>query len=379
MKIVVDENIEFGVKAFSELGYVAAVNGRMISNEMLKDADALIIRSITNVDENLLSGTDVKFVGTATIGTDHINQEYLAAENIKFADAKGCNANAVKEYVLTALISAVLKNEIQLNGKTIGVIGVGNIGSIVSAAAEKLGMIVVKNDPPHKRATGSDEFKSLDEALACDVVTFHVPLNLEGIDKTFHLLNASNIDKIKNCKILINSSRGPVIDNGVLAKLLAAKQKPFAILDVWEDEPNSNDELLQLVDIASPHVAGYTLEGKVNGTKLIYDQFCKHLNIEPIWKPQLPKVENSIIEVNVDESIEKVLNNIFTKIYQIENDTKQLKASLNLAPKERGKYFDELRKNYKLRREFANFNIKLNPFDETIADTLRSLNFRIIN
>ncbi len=379
MKIVVDENIEFGTQAFSEFGDVVAVNGRMISNEMLKDADALIIRSITKVDENLLSGTNIKFIGTATIGTDHVDEEYLIAKNIKFADAKGCNANAVKEYVLTALISAAVKNKIHLKGKTIGVVGVGNIGSIVSEAAEKLGMIVLKNDPPLKRTTGGDEYKSLDEALTCDVVTFHVPLNLEGIDKTFHLLDSLNIDKIKNCKILINSSRGPVIDNGVLAKLLEAKQKPFTILDVWENEPNLNGELLQLADIASPHVAGYTLEGKVNGTKIIYDKFCEHLNIKPTWEPLLPKVKNSVIEVNTDGSIENVLNNIFTKIYPIKNDTKQFKVSLNLSPTERGKYFDGLRKNYKLRSEFSNYSIKLNPFDQTIADILKSLNFTIIN
>ena len=379
MKIVIDEKIEFGTQAFSEFGEVAAANGRLISNETLKDADALIVRSITNVDENLLSGTKVKFVGTATIGTDHVDQEYLAAKNIKFADAKGCNANAVKEYVLTALISAAVKNKIQLKGKSIGVVGVGNIGSILSEAAETLGMIVVKNDPPLKRKTGSDEYKSLEEALACDVVTFHVPFNFEGIDKTFHLLNSLNIDKIRNCEILINSSRGPVIDNEVLAKLLSEKQKLFTILDVWEDEPNLNAELLSMVDIASPHVAGYSLEGKVNGTTLVYDKFCEYLKIKPTWQPILPKVENSVIEVNTNESIETVLNNIFTKIYPIENDTKQLKASLNLSQKERGKYFDDLRKNYKLRREFSNYSIKLNPFDETIAGILRSLNFRIIN
>jgi erythronate-4-phosphate dehydrogenase len=379
MKIVIDENIEFGTQAFSEFGDVVAVNGRMISNEMLKDAGALIVRSITNVDENLLSGTKVKFVGTATIGTDHVDKEYLITKNIKFADAKGCNANAVKEYVLTTLISSAVKNKIQLKGKTIGVIGVGNIGSIVSEAAEALGINVVKNDPPLKRATESNEYRSLDEALACDILTFHVPLNLEGIDKTFHLLDSSNIDKIKNCEILINSSRGPVIDNEVLAKLLSEKQKPFTILDVWEDEPNLKDELLQLADIASPHVAGYSLEGKVNGTKLVYDKFCEYLNIKPTWQPILPKVANSVIEVNTSESIENVLNNIFKQIYPIENDTKQLKASLNLSPSKRGKYFDDLRKNYKLRREFSNYSIKLNPFDETIAGILMSLNFRIIN
>ncbi|MBL1214637.1 MAG: 4-phosphoerythronate dehydrogenase [Ignavibacteriae bacterium] len=378
MKIIVDENIEFGVKAFSEFGEVISLNGREITNSILKDSDALIVRSITNVDEKLLSGTDIKFVGTATIGTDHVDTEYLSDSKIIFADAKGCNANAVKEYVLTAILSAAVKNNIQLRGKTIGVIGAGSIGLIVAEAAEILGMTVVKNDPPLKRETGSDEYKSLDEALFCDIVTFHTPLNLEGIDKTFHLVNSSNIDRLKNCEILINSSRGPVIDNLVLTKFLTSKQKPFTILDVWEDEPNLNDELLGLTDIASPHVAGYTLEGKVNGTKLIYDQFCKFLKIKPTWKPILPKVENSVIEANTNESVESVLNSIFTKIYQIENDTKQLKVSLNLSQKERGKYFDELRKKYKLRREFSNYSIKLKPFDETIAGILKSLNFEII-
>lgn len=208
MKIIVDENISFGKEAFSEFGEITFAHGREITNNMLGDAEALITRSITKVNEELLSGTKVKFVGTATIGTDHIDLNYLHENGIAFSSAAGCNSNAVKEYVLAAVSHVFKKHSMDIKNKSIGIIGVGNIGTKVAAISESLGLRVVRNDPPLLRETGSDIYSSLEEALKCDIITCHVPLNKEGADKTYHLINEETLRMIKPGTLLINSSRG---------------------------------------------------------------------------------------------------------------------------------------------------------------------------
>ena len=197
MNIVIDENIVFAEEAFSEFGNIKLLNGRFINNSELKNADALIIRSITKVDNNLLNNSKVRFVGTATIGTDHINLDYLKRNKIVFADAKGCNADSVNEYVFTALLKIAAEENISLRNKTIGVIGIGNIGSRVVKAADALGMKVLKNDPPLERQGIGTDYHPLEEILNADFITLHVPLNKEGVDKTIHLLNRDNLKKIK--------------------------------------------------------------------------------------------------------------------------------------------------------------------------------------
>ncbi|MFN3693868.1 MAG: 4-phosphoerythronate dehydrogenase [Ignavibacterium sp.] len=223
MKIIVDENIAFAKEAFSLFGDVVLLPGREITNETLKNADVLIIRSVTDVNEKLLSNTSVKFVGTATIGTDHIDLDYLKSMDITFADAKGCNAYAVAEYFLTALLKVCSDEDISLQNKSIGVIGVGNVGSKVAGFSELLGLKVLKNDPPLQRENPDENFYSLDEVLQCDIITLHVPLTLEGEDKTYHLLNAENFEVLKDGSILINTSRGAVIDNQALRKVINQK------------------------------------------------------------------------------------------------------------------------------------------------------------
>ena len=226
MKLIVDENISFGKEAFSEFGEITFAHGREINNNMLANADALITRSITKVNEELLSGTKVKFVGTATIGTDHIDLNYLQENDITFSSAAGCNSNAVKEYVLAA-VSHIFKHRIDIEDKSIGIIGVGNIGTKVAAISESLGLKVIRNDPPLQRLpagqtgeTGSDIYSKLEDALQCDIITCHVPLNLEGIDKTVHLINEETLRLIKPGTLLINSSRGAVVDNKALRERL---------------------------------------------------------------------------------------------------------------------------------------------------------------
>lgn len=344
MKIVVDENIIFAKEAFEEFGNVELASGREIRKEMLTDADALIVRSITNVNEGLLKGSRVKFVGTATIGDDHIDKEYLQRENIVFTNAAGCNANSVVEYVFCALMRLINKYRLNPDGLSIGIVGAGRIGGRVARVSESLGMRVMLNDPPLKRETGDKKYLQLEEVLKCDVVTFHTPLNRGGIDNTVHLLNGENIGMIKEGAIIINTSRGEVIDNKVLWRI-GGEKKLKMIIDVWENEPDISRKLLDLCEIGTPHIAGYSAEGKANGTKMVYNKLCEFLGREKKWKPMLA-VEKEKIRPNelgrysVDELYELTLG-----FYDIMRDDKMLREG-------GGKNFDELRKKYPFRREF---------------------------
>lgn len=378
LKIIVDENISFAEEAFSSLGEVKLLHGRSITRNTLLDADALIIRSITNVNESLLKDTSVKFVGTATIGTDHIDLDYLKNNNIAFASAKGCNADAVSEYVFTALFHLLVKKQIHLKGKTLGIIGLGNIGSRVLRIAQKLGLEVLQNDPPLQRLTAQKEFASLDEILKSDFITLHVPLNIGGPDNTYHLLNEENLRLIKPDAILINASRGPVIDNKALLEFIRRNPGLSTVLDVWENEPDFDEHLLEKIDIGSPHIAGYSLEGKINGTVMIYNALCKFINCITEFTPILPAVENSeIVAYTNKQPIEGFLNGIFSHVYNILEDDMLMRLAFKMSPEEKTKHFDAQRKNYRLRREFNNYRVKLEPFSPDTGDILKAFRFKL--
>ncbi len=375
MKIVVDENVAFAEEAFSKFGEVRLLHGRKIDSSVLKNADALIVRSITRINKTLLEGTSVSFVGTATIGTDHVDLDYLNERSIDFADAKGCNADAVAEYVFTALFSVAAKQKISLKDKTIGVVGVGNIGSRIVKLAEAYGMKVLMNDPPRQKKEFNSTFVPLEEILTADIITIHTPLTFDGEDKTIHLFNRDNLLQIKEGTIFINASRGEVVDNAALSNLLDEKTIT-TILDVWENEPNIDIVLVKKVFFATPHVAGYSLEGKINGTRMMVDATNKFFNKNILWQPKLPVCENSEIEILQASSSEAALHSIFNKIYSIEEDSKPLKT-FSGNKESLGKYFDLLRKEYPLRREFTNYSIKTKTLSEELAKFLQALRFNL--
>lgn len=376
MNLIVDENIAFAQEAFSHFGNAILVDGRTLTNKNVKDADVLLIRSITKVDAELLRDSKVQFVGTATIGTDHIDLDYLKSKNISFADAKGCNADSVAEYVFTALLKITSEKNISLNGKTIGVVGIGNIGSRVVRLAESLGMKVLKNDPPLERNAIGKNSVSLDEILKADIITLHVPLSFEGVDKTFHLLNENNLKMISENAIIINTSRGAVINNSSL--LNATIRKNFnLILDVWEDEPLVNFNLLAKTKIASAHIAGYSFEGKVNGTKMIYDALCKFTNTNPEWSPELPLIERRELELSDSSSDEEKLYKLLSSIYKIEEDDARLREISNYNQREQAGYFDKLRKTYPVRREFSNFTVHISETEKHLKAVLESFRFTV--
>ena len=377
LKIVADENIILASEAFSSLGNVFLLPGRKITNKEVIDADILLVRSVTKVDKNLLNNSKVKFVGTATIGRDHIDQEYLTSQGIFFIDAAGCNADAVAEYVFTSLFEIASEKQFILSEKSIGIIGVGNIGGRVSKLASSLGMKILKNDPPLKRLTKREDYIEVDEILECDIITLHVPLNMDGNDKTFHLFDHQKLEKLKEDTILINASRGAVINNKALLEI-KNKNNLYTVLDVWENEPNINNDLLQKTNIATPHIAGYSYEGKVNGTVMLYHALCNFLNEKQEWKPVFPKVTEKTIKVNFQDETNS-LQKLFSVIYRIKNDDKQLRNILGMLENERGKYFDKLRKNYQLRREFSNYFLELKNSNPLIQSFLKTFGFNLID
>ena len=376
LKIIVDENIVFGEEAFSKFGEVRLLPGRNLNNQILKDAEILIVRSITKVDEELLMNTRIKFVGTATTGNDHVDQKYLNEKSIFFADAKGCNADSVTEYVFTTLMKIASEKNITLKNKTFSVVGVGNIGSIVVKLAESFGMHVLKNDPPLERTGNETDFFSLDEALQADIISLHVPLTKDGIDKTYHLLNSENLKRLRDDSILINTSRGEVVDNKALLETIRSR-KLKVILDVWENEPNINKELLDCTVIGTAHIAGYSFEGKVNGTKMIFDALCKFVGEKKQWNQSLPTIENPIRQLSSNGHKEKNLYQLFKSIYNIDCDDAGLRKVLQYGPNNTRKHFDLLRKEYPMRREFDNFRIIFSEKNDELINLLQKFRFKV--
>ncbi len=378
MRIVVDENISLGKEAFEKLGDVELIHGRKIENKNLIDADALIVRSITKVNEDLLKNTKVKFVGTTTIGTDHIDKEYLTRNKIHFAYSPGCNSFAVTEYVYSAITHLLNKYSLDIEKMSIGIVGFGNIGTKVGSIAKALDLKVIINDPPLQRKNNNKNFSTLEEALKCDIVTFHVPLNLEGIDRTVHLLNKENISLIKENAILINASRGPVIDNRMLKKRLLEKNNIFVVLDVWENEPDYDIDLLKLIELGTPHIAGYSFEGKLNGTIMIYQQLCEFLKVKPTWKPKLPIVKNNVIDLSEKKKNIEILSTIFNRSYEVKKDDLLLREAFGFTKEEKIKHFDSLRKNYRLRRELINYKAQVKSKEKINTKLLSSLRLNIV-
>jgi len=269
VKIVADANIPHVAECFGSIGNVVVVSGREITPALLADADILLVRSITKVNSQLLKDTKVRFVATATIGFEHVDLDYLAAAGIGFASAPGSNAGSVAEYIVAALLSVARKKKMTLAGRSIGIVGVGSVGSKVEKKAKALGMEVLLNDPPLQRQTGDPKYLSIKELYACDFVTLHTPLNLEGIDRTFHLADHVFFDSLRPGCIFLNTSRGAVMDTVALKSALAAGRLGGAVLDVWENEPDIDIELLRMVDLSTPHIAGYSFDGKIAGMTMI--------------------------------------------------------------------------------------------------------------
>ena len=374
MKIVADPNIPFVQEAFGLLGEVHLVPGREITAAAAREADVLLVRSVTPVNAALLDGTRVKFVATATIGTDHIDQEHLSRAGIGFASAQGSNANSVAEYVTAAMLEMAHRQKFRLRDKTIGVIGVGNVGSRVLRYVEALGLRVMPNDPPRQRAENLPRFVSSERILAeADIITLHVPLTRAGADATFHLFDKGKLALLEQRRpVILNTSRGAVVDNKALLKAVDGERLGGVVLDVWENEPNISPELLDVVDLGTPHIAGYSFDGKVNGTRMIYHAVCKFFGIAPSWEPTLPPATVPRIELTVSsgEDDEEVLRRVVRRVYDITADDGALRKSVRT--------FDEQRAKYPIRREFFNTKLLLRGATEALRAKFAALGFEVV-
>jgi len=380
MKIVADENMPFAAECFGSVGRVRTIAGRAITAEVVRQADILAVRSITKVDEALLAGSRVKFVGTATIGVDHVDLAYLERAGIGFASAPGSNANSVAEYVVAAMLEVGRKRGIRLEGASIGIVGVGNVGSRVAAKARALGMEVVLNDPPLERATGDGNYRPLEEALGCDFVTLHTPLTREGPDATWHLADEGFFGRIRRGAVFINTSRGAVHDTPALKEAMASGRLGGVVLDVWEGEPVIDMDLLRKVDISTPHIAGYSYDGKVAGTAMIHEAACRHFGIEPTVRiadllpaPPVPRVEVDTAGGDEQEAARRTVQ----AVYVINRDDFNTREIAAVPPGERGAFFDGLRKNYPVRREFHNTTAIVDDEAGRLADKLQGIGFKV--
>jgi erythronate-4-phosphate dehydrogenase len=380
VNIVADSFIPYVKECFSSFGEVITFSDRNISSDILEKADALLIRSITKVDKKLLNKSKIKFVGTATTGYDHVDRKYLSERNIGFASAPGANSNSVAEYVIAAILNLAEKYQIQLNCKSIGIIGVGNIGSKVEKKAKALGMKVFLNDPPLQRKTGDKKYLPLEEIYNCDFITFHTPLIFEGRDKTYHLANSAFFDNLKGETFFLNTSRGSVMETHALKQTIKEGKIKGSVLDVWEDEPNIDDELLQMVDIASPHIAGLSLDGKVNGMIKIYRVFCDYFgfNTEKTKYDFLPKSEIPEFIIDHDYYTEQeLINQVISQVYNINSDELNSGRFSGVPKDERAKYFDNLRNNYPIRREFYNTKLIMKKPINSLLNNFSEIGFTI--
>jgi len=372
VKILVDENMPYARELFSRTGEVVAVPGRPLPEAELRDASALMVRSVTPVSAALLADTPVKFVGTATAGTDHVDQASLQAAGIGFSAAPGCNAIAVVEYVFSALLLLAERDGFALRDRTVGIVGVGNVGSRLQARLEAWGVKTLLCDPPRADRGDTGPFHTLETLVAqADILTFHTPLNKEGRYKSWHLADAALLMALRPDTILINACRGPVVDNAALLEVLKMRGDLRVVLDVWEPEPDLSLDLLARVDIATAHIAGYTLEGKARGTTQVFEAWSAFIGqpqqvaLESLLPP--PEFSSITLHGELDQATLKRLAHL---VYDVRRDD----APLRKAAGQPGE-FDRLRRQYEERREWSSLQVICD--NAASASMLKQLGFRV--
>ncbi|WP_289055053.1 4-phosphoerythronate dehydrogenase [Carboxylicivirga marina] len=371
LKIVADNKIPFLDGALEPYADVCYLPGGDISSDVLKDADALITRTRTKCNESTLSGSKLKMITSATIGFDHIDTAWCEQNGIEWTNAPGCNSESVKQYVGAVLALLVLEKGWQLKEKSIAIVGVGNVGSKVSTMASALGMTVYEVDPPRARREKDKYFYQLHDVVhKADIITFHTPLTRDGDERTYHLANEGLLLKMKSDAVLINSSRGEVVDGNALKKTLQNKGIGNAVLDVWENEPNIDTDLLNLVWIATPHIAGYSQDGKAKGTQMSVQAISRYFNLGiDDWEATgIPEPEEKLITIDCDHlSDGKVAALAMLHTYHLMSDDAALRTDLAK--------FEYLRGAYPVRREFSAYQIDLINGSEGLKEKLLKLGF----
>ncbi|MCT4643808.1 MAG: 4-phosphoerythronate dehydrogenase [Carboxylicivirga sp.] len=374
LKIIADNKIPFLKGALENFAEVQYLPGAIINNEVLLDADALITRTRTKCNQNTLENTKVKLITSATIGYDHIDTKWCENNGIDWTNAPGCNSESVKQYVAAVLALLVKEKGWQLEGRTIAVVGVGNVGSKVSAMARALGMIVYEVDPPRAREESDMHFYELDEVVGkADVITFHTPLIRDGEDKTFHLCDSDLLSKMKTNAVVINSSRGEVVDGTALKSALINKKIEAAVLDVWESEPKIDAELLDLVWIATPHIAGYSQDGKAKGTQMSVQAISQYFNlgIDNWQASNIPRPKHPVIAIDgTNKTFELILAEAILHTYSLKSDDADLRSDIEK--------FEYLRGAYPVRREFAAYDVEISGGSIDAKNKLEKIGFRSV-
>lgn len=344
MKIIIDDKIPYIKEAVEKITEkVVYASGRDFTPELVRDADALIIRTRTHCNRELLEGSQVKFIATATIGFDHIDTDYCREAGITWTNAPGCNSTSVAQYIQSSLILLEKYCGRKLDEMTIGIVGVGNVGSKVAGIARTLGMRVLLNDLPREEREGAAAFTSLKRiAEECDIITFHVPLYKEGTYKTYHLADASFFKSLKRKPVIVNTSRGEVVETHALLEAIDGMYVSEAIIDVWENEPDINLELLDTVFIGTPHIAGYSADGKANATRMSLEALCEHFGIDASYEIAPPNPLQPVVQTTSRKEA-------LLEMYNPMNDSSSLKEHPEL--------FENLRGDYPLRREEKAYQI----------------------
>jgi erythronate-4-phosphate dehydrogenase len=375
MRIVADENIPLLDAFFAGFGEISRYPGRTLDSAAVADADILLVRSVTKVSRELLEGSKVRFVGTCTIGTDHLDLDYFAQAGIQWSSAPGCNARGVVDYVLGSLLTLAEIEGVELSQRTYGVVGAGQVGARLIKVLRGLGWNVLVCDPPRQAAEGGD-YVSLDEIIArCDAISLHTPLDKNGDTPTWHLFDKTRLNQLKQGAWLINAARGPVIDNNALREVLLAREDLQAVLDVWEKEPTVDVELAELCVIGTPHIAGYSLDGRQRGTEQIYQALCTHLGQPaPIsLSDLLPKPW--LAQVNLDAATDPAwaLSMLCRGVYDPRRDDADFRRSLVGDAASQRLAFDALRKHYPPRREIEGLKVGLNGESAALMQIIQAI------
>ncbi|WP_414158621.1 4-phosphoerythronate dehydrogenase PdxB [Pseudomonas sp. BNK-45] len=375
MLIVADENIPLIDEFFAGFGEIRRFPGRAIDRAAVEQADVLLVRSVTQVDRQLLDGSPVRFVGTCTIGTDHLDLDYFQQAGISWSSAPGCNARGVVDYVLGSLLTLAEIEGVDLAQRCYGVVGAGEVGGRLIKVLRGLGWQVLVCDPQRQAAEGGD-YVSLEQLIErCDVISLHTPLTRHGEHATWHLLDRQRLDRLKQGTWLINAARGPVVDNRALREVLLEREDLQAVLDVWEEEPTVDRELADLCVLATPHIAGYSLDGKQRGTAQIYQAYCRFLGqaeqvslaslLPAPWVPQ--------VSLNANADPAWALAMICRAVYDPRRDDADLRRSLVDDVARQRSAFDGLRKHYPERREVDGLQVRIQGESPVLSRIVRAL------
>lgn len=371
MNILYEDSMPYASHYLSDLGHATSFSTGSLQAEDLIDTDILLVRSTTKVNQTLLSkAAKLKYVATATAGSDHLDKPYLASRNLPWGSAAGCNAIAVAEYVLSCLMYQFEHKLTDLQNKTVGIVGAGHVGSALASRLSILGIDVKLCDPPLEEQGDPRQFCDLEQICECDIISLHVPFIQHGKFATGHMFDAKRLSMLQEHQILINACRGEVVENEAAKKCLGQPKAPKMLFDVWENEPNIDFDLVPLTQVSTAHIAGHSLEGKARGTYMLYQQICERFGFEQTLDfqsclPIAPTIE--LPDASTQSKMEQVYSAIMST-YNVNSDSKRFKTQVK-----QGSDFVYSRKHYAIRREFA--SVSLNTGNLAVSKALYDLGF----